>query len=148
MANPPQMYYVNMKGNATEGKKLLAEIANSFSTEERKNFHFYPPFTEQERDECKREKKEGKEDPIIKGQRLNTIEEIKAALEKEPRRLVNNELEPENQGWENEISRAEKIIEIENIKRQVLADIEKKKCPDCQKINEQIRNSNDKFPAN
>ncbi|CAI2190786.1 6718_t:CDS:1 [Funneliformis geosporum] len=139
MANTPKLYKVDMKGNAAEGKKILAEISSSLSAEERENFHFHPPFTNEEKAEYEKEQKEGKKsDPITKGQRINAIEEIKNAFQREPKRLTVNDLDPENQDWENEINRTEKIIEIENVKRRVLADIEKKKCAGCQKLKGQL----------
>ena len=97
MAKPPQLYQVDMKGNSEEGKKVLAEITNSLSVAERENFHFYPPFTSEERAEYEKEQKEGKcDNSITKGQRINAIEEIKNALQKAPK-LTNLDLEPENQ---------------------------------------------------
>ena len=87
-----------MKGNAEAGKKNLEQIAGSLSQEQRKNFYFYPPFTDEERAEYDEDQKEGKENPVVKGQRINPIEEIKNALQREPRRLTINDLDPENQG--------------------------------------------------
>ncbi|CAI2200667.1 4906_t:CDS:2, partial [Funneliformis geosporum] len=146
MVNMPSFDHFDTKGNTEEGKKILAEIANSFSSEERENFHFYPSFTSEEKAEYEKEQKEGKKsDPITKGQRINAIEEIKNALQKELK-LANHDLDPENQDWENEINRTEKIMEIEKVKRRVLADIEKKRHQ--KKTNQtSISNENDnKFP--
>lgn len=123
MSNPPQLPSSNIiKGNAEVGKKIFQQIVNTISDSDRQNFRFYPPLTEEEKKEM--EQKENQNDPILEGVKINAIAEIRSALSQTPP-ITTSELSNENQNWEEKIKEGKKIIEIENIKRQVLANIQR-----------------------
>ena len=113
-------------GNVEQGRKAFQQIANSISNNDYQSFHFWPQMTSEEREEYKSKKEKNNINPILHGWRTNSIDEIAQALNQEPK-LTNNDLKLKNQNWEQQINQTEDIIKIQNIKGEVLADIQNKR---------------------
>jgi hypothetical protein len=147
MLDPPQLPSPDViKGDVEAGKETFGKIAGSVSDSDRQNFHFYPPLTDEGRTEMeKKEQEENRNDPVLEGMKINAIAEIKSTLDLMP--SVTSELSNENQNWEERIKESKKIIEIEKIKRRVLADIGKKRYKKNQLSTTKVENDN-KFPIN
>jgi hypothetical protein len=84
-------------GDPEKGKKTFEAIVNSFTAEEKENFHFWPQMSEEEKAEKSRKdiSRTG-EHPVLRSKKIHAINEITQALDQEPK-IKNNDLSPENQ---------------------------------------------------